>query len=147
MVVYSEPDWPPQLDDLGTARSYALWRRGTDLRSSCEKSLAVAGDRAATAYGEHAATSTTADLAGHGWAIISGAAYGIDAADRHGARTAGGVTIAVLACGPDVPYPRAHAGLLADIAVRGAVVSECPPGRQPSRLRFHVWLVTASSPR
>jgi DNA processing protein len=42
----------------------------------------------------------------------------------------------VLACGPDVPYPRAHAGLLADIAVRAAVVSEYPPGRQPSRRRF-----------
>jgi hypothetical protein len=40
------------------------------------------------------------------------------------------------------PLPRAHAGLLADIAVRGAVVSECPPSREPSRLRFHVWPVT-----
>ncbi len=42
----------------------------------------------------------------------------------------------MVACGPDVPYPRAHAGLLADVAVRGAVVSEYPPGHQPSRLRF-----------
>jgi DNA processing protein len=42
----------------------------------------------------------------------------------------------VLACGPDVPYPRAHAALLADIAARGAVVSECPPGCPPSRRRF-----------
>ena len=62
--------------------------------------------------------------------------YGIDDAAHYGALTAGGATVAVLACGPDVPYPRAHAGLLADIADRGAVVSECPPGRQPSRLRF-----------
>jgi DNA processing protein len=68
--------------------------------------------------------------------MVSGGAYGIDAAAHHGALTASGVTIAVLACGPDVPYPRAHAGLLADIAVRGAAASECPPGRQPSRLRF-----------
>jgi DNA processing protein len=80
--------------------------------------------------------ASRADLAGRGWAIVSGAAYGIDAAAHHGALTASGVTIAVLACGPDVPYPRAHAGLLADIAVRGAVVSECPPGRQPGRLQF-----------
>jgi DNA processing protein len=42
----------------------------------------------------------------------------------------------VLACRPGVPCPRARAGLLADIAVRGAVVSEYPPGRQPSRRRF-----------
>ena len=36
---------------------------------------------------------------------------------------------------PDVPY-RAYAGLLADIAARGAVVSESPPGRPLSRMRF-----------
>ena len=137
LICPGEPGWPSQLDDLGSARPYALWVRGAaDLRASCEKSLAVVGARAATAYGEHAATSITADLAGRGWAIVSGGAYGIDAAAHHGALTAGGATVAVLACGPDVPYPRAHAGLLADIAVRGAVVSEYPPGHQPSRLRF-----------
>ena len=137
LICPGEPGWPPQLDDLGAARPYALWVRGAaDLRASCEKSLAVAGARAATAYGKHAATCIAADLAGRGWAIVSGGAYGIDAAAHHGALTASGVTIAVLACGPDVPYPRAHAGLLADIAVRGAVVSEYPPGRQPSRRRF-----------
>ena len=135
LICPGEPGWPPQLDDLGAARPCALWVRGAaDLRASCEKSLAVVGARAATAYGRHAATS--AARAGRGWAIVSGGAYGIDAAAHHGALTAGGVTIAVLACGPDLPYPRAHAGLLADIAVRGAVISECPPGRQPSRRRF-----------
>jgi DNA processing protein len=137
LVCPGEPGWPPQLDDLGAARPYALWVRGAaDLRASCEKSLAVVGARAATAYGKQAATCIAADLAGQGWAIVSGAAYGIDAAAHHGTLTAGRATVAVLACGPDVPYPRAHAGLLADIAIRGAVVSECPPGRQPSRLRF-----------
>jgi len=137
LICPGEPGWPPQLDDLGAARPYALWVRGTaDLRASCEKSLAVVGARAATAYGKHVATCIAADLAGRGWAIVSGAAYGIDAAAHHGALTAGGATVAVLACGPDIPYPRAHAGLLADIADRGTVVSEYPPGRQPSRLRF-----------
>ncbi len=137
LVCPGEPGWPAQLDDLGAARPYALWVRGAaDLRASCEKSLAVVGARAATAYGKHAATSIAADMAGRGWAIVSGAAYGIDAAAHHGTLTAGGATVAVLACGPDVPYPRAHSGLLADIADRGAVVSEYPPGRQPSRLRF-----------
>ena len=47
-----------------------------------------------------------------------------------------GRTIAVLACGPDIPYPREHHGLLADIAARGAVISEYPPGQRPSRASF-----------
>lgn len=96
----------------------------------------MVGARAATAYGKHVATCIAADLAGRGWAIVSGGAYGIDAAAHHGALTAGGVTIAVLACGPDVSYPRAHAGLLEGIAASGAVISECPPGCTPSRRRF-----------
>ena len=50
LICPGEPDWPAQLDDLGAARPYALWVRGTaDLRASCEKSLAVVGARAATA--------------------------------------------------------------------------------------------------
>ena len=129
--------WPPGLDDLGTARPYALWVRGTtDLAACCEKSLAVVGARAATTYGTHIAAEIAADLAGRGWVIVSGAAYGIDAAAHHGALAAGGITIAVLACGPDIPYPREHRGLLADIAARGAIISEYPPGRRPRRVSF-----------
>jgi DNA processing protein len=75
LICSGETGWPPQLDDLGAARSYALCVRGTaDLRASCEKSLAVVGARAATAYGQHAATCIAADLAGRGWAIVSGGA-------------------------------------------------------------------------
>ena len=44
--------------------------------------------------------------------------------------------MAVLACGPDLAYPREHAGLLDDIATHGAVVSEYPPGTLPARHRF-----------
>jgi DNA processing protein len=132
-----DPGWPPGLDDLGIGRPYALWVRGrTDLGACCEKALAVVGARAATAYGTHTATEIAADLAGRGWVIVSGAAYGIDAAAHHGALAAGGLTIAVLACGPDIPYPREHRGMLADIAARGAVISEYPPGRRPSRVSF-----------
>ena len=137
LVCPGDPGWPPGLDDLGTARPCALWVRGTaDLRACCEKFLSIVGARAATAYGTHVATEIAAELAGMGWAIVSGAAYGADAAAHHGVLAAGGVTIAVLACGPDVSYPRTHRGLLADIAASGAVVSEYPPGRSPSRPRF-----------
>jgi DNA processing protein len=44
--------------------------------------------------------------------------------------------VAVLACGVDRPYPRAHAGLLQQIATYGLIVSEAPPGRQPRRDAF-----------
>jgi DNA processing protein len=132
-----DPGWPPGLDDLGATRPCALWVRGTtDLRACSRKSVAIVGARAATAYGTHVAAQIAADLASQGWAVISGAAYGIDAAAHAGALAVSGTTIAVLACGPDIAYPREHRGLLADIATHGALVSESPPGRRPDRLRF-----------
>jgi DNA processing protein len=132
-----DPEWPGQLDDLGDARPYALWLRGTaDLRFSCLRSVAIVGSRAATAYGCYVASEFAASMAARGWAVISGGAYGVDAAAHRGALGAEGVTVAVLACGVDVPYPAGHKDLLDAIAGRGVVVSEWPPGRNATRLRF-----------
>ena len=136
LICPGDPEWPPQLDDLGAQRPYALWARGNDLRAGCAQAVAVVGSRAASAYGTHVATDLAAGPAGCGWTVISGAAYGIDAAAHHGALLADGRTVAVLACGADITYPRGHATLLATIATRGAVVSEYPPGQQVSRTRF-----------
>jgi len=72
------------------------------------------------------------------WPTVFGGAYGIDGAAHRGALATGATTLAVLACGVDHPYPAGHAGLLAEIAAPGLVVSEWPPGRHPARLRFLV---------
>lgn len=134
-----DPEWPVRLDNLGDARPYALWLRGNaDLRFSCLRSVAIVGSRAATAYGTYVASEFAASVASRGWAVISGGAYGVDAAAHRGALAADGVTVAVLACGVDVPYPAGHADLLDAIAAQGVVVSEWPPGRNATRLRFLV---------
>jgi DNA processing protein len=137
LVCPGDPEWPGGLDELGPARPYALWLRGqADLRAACERSVSMVGSRAASGYGAHVAGEMAADLGERGWVIISGGAYGIDAAAHRGALAAGSITIAVLACGVDYPYPAGHAELFADIAAQGLVISEWPPGRRPARLRF-----------
>lgn len=139
LVCPADPQWPGRLDELGAARPYALWLRGqADLRQACLRSVAMVGSRAATGYGAHVAGEIAADLGERGWAVVSGGAYGIDAAAHRGALATGAVTIAVLACGVDYPYPAGHADLFATIAEHGLVISEWPPGRQPGRLRFLV---------
>jgi DNA processing protein len=139
LVCPEHPDWPGGLDQLGPGRPYALWLRGpADLRSSSQRSVSVVGSRAATGYGAHVAGEIAADLAERGWVIVSGGAYGIDAAAHRGALATQGITIAVLACGVDFPYPAGHAELFADIAAHGLVISEWPPGRHPARMRFLV---------
>jgi DNA processing protein len=134
-----DPEWPGQLADLGDDQPYALWLRGqADLRFSCLRSVAIVGSRAATAYGSYVAAEFAASVAARGLTVVSGGAFGIDAAAHRGALGADGVTVAVLACGVDVPYPTAHAELFDAIAAQGVLVSEWPPGRHVSRLRFLV---------
>jgi len=137
IIVRDEPEWPRQLDDLGDARPYALWVQGAaHLRLACVRSAAVVGARAATTYGLAVARDWSAELASEHVTIVSGAAFGIDAAAHRGALSAEGITIAVLAGGADVMYPRAHEQLIARIADEGLVISESPLGEPARRQRF-----------
>ena len=139
LICPGDPEWPEQLADLGHEQPYALWLRGTaDLRFNCLRAVAVVGSRAATAYGCYVAAELAASVAARGWTVVSGAAFGVDASAHRGALGADGVTIAVLACGVDVPYPVGHTELLEAVAAQGVIVSEWPPGRTVSRLRFLV---------
>ncbi|MFD5427896.1 DNA-processing protein DprA [Streptomyces sp. NPDC127084] len=130
-------EWPTQLDDLGDGRPVGLWLRGgADLRKWALRSVAVVGARACTPYGARIAGSLGSGLAERGWVVVSGAAHGVDGAAHRGALASGGATVAVLACGVDVAYPRSHTGLIGRIAEQGLVVAELPPGAHPTRSRF-----------
>lgn len=130
-------EWPGQLDDLGDARPVGLWLRGpADLRLWALRSVAVVGARACTPYGAHMGATLGAGLAEKGWVVVSGAAAGVDGAAHRGTLAAGGATIAVLASGVDVVYPRAHAELIGRIAQQGVLVAELPPGDHPTPSRF-----------
>jgi len=137
LICPGEPEWPTQLDDLGLARPIGLWVRGSaSLRLLALRSVAVVGARACTAYGTRVAADLAAQLADAAWVVVSGGAYGIDAAAHRGALAATGVTIGVLACGVDQCYPRGHGTLLDRIAEQGLLVSELPLGAHPNKPRF-----------
>lgn len=143
-VVPGDDEWPVSLEDLRRvpplhARGgppLGLWVRGPlDLRE-LGSSVAVVGSRSATTYGTEVATDVAVALARSGRAVVSGAAFGIDQAAHRGAFVGQGPTAAVLACGADRDYPKAHRQLLASIAAEGAVVSEVPLDGEPMRIRF-----------
>jgi DNA processing protein len=139
VIVPGDTEWPSQLDDLGDARPVVLWVRGTaDLRFACLNSVAMVGSRAASGYGNHVALEMAATLAEHGVSVVSGGAFGIDASSHRGALACDGSTVAVLAGGIEFGYPRGHAELFLAIAAHGVLVSECPPGRGPTRPGFLV---------
>ena len=146
VVLPGDPEWPQERlswargGGLLPAPPLALLVRGVGLLGdTVQRSVAVVGARAATAYGEHVATELGIGLTDRGWTVISGGAYGIDGAAHRGALTSRrGPTVAVLACGVDVAYPRGNDRLLARIAEQGLLVSEHTPGSAPTRLRFLV---------
>ena len=105
-------------------------------RLTAGRRLAVVGARAASRYGLDAAEHLAGALTTAGVCIVSGLAYGIDAAAHQAAIENAGATIAVLGCGPDRIYPRAHAALYRQILKSGVIISEYPPGTGPLPWRF-----------
>ncbi|MBO3103211.1 DNA-processing protein DprA [Cellulomonas fengjieae] len=138
LLVPDDPRWPAGLDDLGPEAPFCLWVRGEpDVGAALESSVAVVGSRAATSYGERVAFDLADALAGGGLCVVSGGAYGIDAAAHRGAVARDGRTIVVLAGGVDRAYPAGNARLLETVVgAGGALVSEVPPGSLPTKSRF-----------
>ena len=115
----------------------ALWTRGEDAAlTALSDSIALVGARAATGYGEHVTMESSAGLVDRGFAIVSGAAYGIDGMAHRAALASHGHTIAFLAGGVDRFYPSGHDALLTRIVAEGCVVSELPCGSPPTKWRF-----------
>lgn len=98
--------------------------------------VAVVGSRSPTAGGRDNAAALSRALVESGLGIVSGMAAGIDTVAHHAALDGGGVTVAVLGTGVDIPYPRANTSLHARISDYGAVVSEHLPGTPPRREHF-----------
>lgn len=91
------------------------------------------GTRDCTGYGDRTARRLAAAIARAGGCVISGMARGIDASAHRATLEANGKTVAVLGTGIDVPYPRGHARLHAQIAEQGLVLSESPAGASAFR--------------
>lgn len=100
------------------------------------RSVALVGARAATSYGEHCAAEFGYGLARAEVTVVSGGAFGIDAAAHRGALAADGPTVLVSAGGLDRPYPSAHRNLFDRVRETGLLVSESPPGAAPQKHRF-----------
>lgn len=99
------------------------------------RAIALVGSRASTRYGEQVARDMARTLAQAGTVVVSGGAFGIDAAAHSGALH-GGRTVSVCAGGVDRLYPAGNTRLLEEVVERGALVAEVPPGCQPARHRF-----------
>ncbi|WP_223881425.1 DNA-processing protein DprA [Nesterenkonia ebinurensis] len=151
VLVPEDPMWPAQLNDLGAAAPLCLWFRMapgsedpyadlTQRLPGIPRSVAIVGSREMTDYGGRFAWENARQLAEHGITVISGGAYGIDAAAHRGALAAkdpgDAPTVAVLAGGVDRLYPAGNESLLRSVLTHGVVLSETAPGSAPMKSRF-----------
>jgi DNA processing protein len=131
-VCRHEDDYPDALRDDRAAPPIVSWS-GT---LPASPAVAVVGTRQASPDGVEVARSLGRGLAAAGVTVVSGMALGVDSAAHEGALQAGGPTVAVLAGGADVAYPRSKRALHSRIREHGAVLSEAPPGFVPRRWCF-----------
>lgn len=135
------PDFPsalgnfPRESDVPLA-IFGLGHRELLTSAADRGAIALVGARRASSYGREVAYSLAGEASARGLTVVSGMALGVDGAAHRGALRSGGSTIAVLAGGPDRPYPRSHRLLYEQILEEGCVISENPPGVEARRWAF-----------
>lgn len=134
IISLTDDRYPPLLRELPDAPRLLYVEGDPELLSSPQ--IAIVGSRNPTPVGRELAFRFGAGLSRAGFTVTSGLAIGIDGAAHHGALTASGLTVAVMATGLDRVYPRRHRDLAGDITCRGALVSELPLGTPPAKHAF-----------
>ncbi|MDO5613296.1 MAG: DNA-processing protein DprA [Paracoccus sp. (in: a-proteobacteria)] len=127
LIRWDSADYPAALRDIDGAPP-VLWLRG-DVKWLTADPVAVIGARNASSLGLRMARSMALGLGEAGHCVVAGLARGIDTAAHNAALDSG--TVAVMAGGIDVIYPSENNVLAAQIAERGALLSEQPPGTEP----------------
>jgi len=134
-ICWDDPRYPPLLKHIADPPP-VLFVQGEPAVLQ-HPQLAIVGSRQATRTGLEDAFRFARELASHGIGISSGLARGIDAAAHEGALAAQGLTLAVMATGPDQVYPGRHRKLADNIlAGGGALVTEFAPGTAPLPAHF-----------
>ena len=134
IVAWDDTDYPRALLEVADAPPILFFVGRRELLNRA--SLAVVGSRNATPQGIENARAFAAAFSAAGLTVVSGMALGIDAAAHEGALDGPGGTLAVVGTGLDRVYPAKHRALAHAIALKGALVSEYPPGTPPLKENF-----------
>lgn len=134
IITLNQPDYPQLLRQIPLP-PLILFCLGS-LYKTYKVGVAMVGTRRASLQGRKLTEKIAAELSESGVTVVSGLARGIDTEAHRGALKGRGKTIAVLGSGIDIAYPRENKQLYQEIAEKGAVISEFPPGRPPLKQNF-----------
>ncbi len=135
LVTLRDAAYPEQLKNIADPPA-VLYYKGMLPDFSAQPVIGVVGTRKASLYGMSSAKRLGYQIGSCGGIVVSGMAYGIDGMAMRGALSSGQMVVGVLGCGVDVVYPRSNRDLYADLAARGCLLSEFPPGTPPAAWNF-----------
>lgn len=136
VLTYRDAAYPSKLRNIADPPA-VLYYKGQLPDFDGWPTIGVVGTRKASAYGLTAAKRLGYQIARCGAVVVSGIAWGIDAAAMSGSLTAGGKTVGVLAFGPDVVYPARNRSVFRDVEEQGGcLIGEYPPGTAPAKWNF-----------
>lgn len=139
VLTLDDPRYPARLREIPDA-PFVLYVKAAPAteKLNLTRAIAVVGTRNITRYGIEVTRRIVEGLVSYGFTIVSGLAYGVDAAAHQAAIDAGGKTIAVLGCGIDIIAPPSNARLYRLIGAEGygAIISEMPLGLRPNKGLF-----------
>jgi DNA processing protein len=127
--------WPQSLNDLADHAPRGIWGVGT-MPTQLPQAISIVGSRIATNYGESATGELLGPMVSRGYAVVSGGAHGIDAHAHRSTLALDGLTVAIMAGGLDRLYPSGNRELFTNVAAHGLLLSEMPPGAEPTKWRF-----------
>lgn len=137
IIKIDAPDYPEGLRHISSPPAELYIKGCWPLPAgSLRDHLAIVGTRRASPAGRQLSYDLSRAVVSAGLTVVSGLAYGIDAAAHEGALSAGGWTVAVMGTGWDIVYPSGHADLARRIMERGALITEFPPGTPSRRQNF-----------
>ncbi len=129
LITWADPEYPALLREIHDPPA-VLYARG-DVSAFNPPAIAMVGTRKPSITGSETARYFARELSRRAITVVSGLALGIDAQVHQGCLDSGGQTIAVMATGIDMIYPRRHRQLADDICHNGLLLSEFPLKTSP----------------
>ena len=135
VLTYDSERYPASLRNLKDPPA-VLYCLGEPIDFNSKLCISVVGTRTMSEYGMRAAYKIAYEIAASGAVVVSGMALGIDGIASSAAIAAKGKTVAVLGCGIDLVYPKAHTKLADAIKRHGTIITEFSPSTEPRGMNF-----------
>lgn len=133
-LFYLDKDYPKRLQHCHDSPIMLYYKGNADLNA--EKTVGIVGTRNITDYGRYVVEKLIEDLATDNVMIISGLAYGVDAAAHRAALKYDLATVGVLGHGMQTIYPAENRKLSTNMIEKGGILTEFVSGTQPDRENF-----------